>query len=80
MKSINGIYHCQADSTDFLLKTPTFTGNASERTVTQLAKGDTKEQFKRQCDHGLSMVNDAGGLLSGEAIYELYHHLCKEQS
>ena len=39
MKSINGIYHCQADSTDFLLKTPTFTGNASERTVTQLAKG-----------------------------------------
>lgn len=24
------------------------------------------------------MVNDAGGLVSGEAIYQLYHHLCKE--
>lgn len=78
MKSINGIYHCQPDPTDFLPDSPTFTGNASERTVTQLAKGGTKEQFKRQCNQGLSMVNDAGCQLSGDAIYELYHHLCKE--
>ena len=78
MKSINGIYHCQPDTTDFLTCNPAFTGNASERTVTQLAKGGTKEQFKRQCDQGLSMVNDAGCELSGATIYELYHHLCKE--
>lgn len=77
MKSINGIYHCQADSTDFLLKTPTFTGNALERTVTQLAKGGTKEQFKRQCDQGLPMVNDAGELVSGPAIFELYKQFCR---
>ena len=78
MKSINGIYHCQPDPTDFLPYSPNFTGDASESTVTQLAKGGTKEQFKRQCNHGLSMVNDAGCQLSSEAIYELYHHLCKE--
>lgn len=78
MKSINGIYHCQADSADFSLSTPAAIGNASERTVIQLAKGSTEEQFKRQCNQGLTMVNDAGESLSSETIYELYHHLCKE--
>lgn len=77
MKSHNGIYIPQGDSDELFPKANKYSSNYSPRTIEQMAKGCTEEQFKRQCNDGLQMVNDAGELVSGPAIFDLYKQFCR---
>lgn len=50
----------------------------SEKTVEQLAKRLTKQQFKALCDTGISMINDIGEPVTGQCVYDLYNQFCKD--
>lgn len=77
MKSYNGIYIPEGDSDELFPKSNRYSSNYSPRTIEQMAKGCTVEQFERQCNNGLQMVNDAGELVPGPAIFELYKQFCR---
>ena len=77
MKSYNGIYMPKPDMDELFPKHHLYSSNFSPRTIEQMAKGCTVEQFERQCNNGLQMVNDAGELVSGPAIFELYKQFCR---
>ena len=77
MKSHNGIYIPEVDSDELFPKSNRYNSNYSPRTIEQMVKGCTVEQFERQCNNGLQMVNDAGELVPGPAIFELYKQFCR---
>lgn len=50
----------------------------SEQSIESLARKCVPAQFKRHCEEGLLMVNAAGEIVSGRAIWELYSQFCKQ--
>lgn len=77
MKSHNGIYIPQGDYDEMFPNPNRYSSSYSPRTIEQMAKGCTQEQFQRQCNSGLQMVNDAGELVSGPTLFELYKQFCR---
>ena len=68
----------EPDHSEFLPSANRYSTNFSERTIETMARGCTVAQWARQCEQGLSMVNDAGELVTGQAIFDLYKQFCRE--
>lgn len=56
-------------------------GPLSQRTLELMAQGCTKAQWLRQCTEGvqLQLIDDDGGLLTGQALFDKFKHLCRKE-